>query len=77
MYCEIHASFINNTFINKVRLKLEKKKIRQKLSNTLRLNVHNLKIINFHHPRHNAKIIGNVLKNVQKTSVIILMTLYN
>ena len=26
MYCEIHAFFINNTFINKVRLKLEKKK---------------------------------------------------
>ena len=77
MYCEIHAFFINNTFINKVRLKLEKKKIRQKLSNTLRLNLHNLKIINFHHPRHHAKIIGNVLKNVQKTSVIILMTLYN
>ena len=25
MYCEIHAFFINNTFINKVRLKLEKK----------------------------------------------------
>ena len=77
MYCEIHAFFINNTFINKVKLKLEKKKIRQKLSNTLRLNVHNLKTINFHHPRHHAKIIGNVLKNVQKTSVIILMTLYN
>ena len=26
MYCEIHAFFIKNTFINKVRLKLEKKK---------------------------------------------------
>ena len=77
MYCEIHAFFINNTFINKVRLKLEKKKIRQKLSNTLRLNLHNLKIINFHHPRHHPKIIGNFLKNVQKTNVIVLMTLYN
>ena len=29
MYCEIHAFFINNTFINKVRLKLEKKKKNQ------------------------------------------------
>ena len=30
MYCEIHAFFINNTFINKVRLKLEKKKKKKK-----------------------------------------------
>ena len=42
------------------------KKIKQKLSNSLRLNCHFLKIIRFLHPRYYPKILGDILKNVQK-----------
>ena len=66
---------ISNTFISNARLKLEKNK--QKLSNTLRLNIHNLKIIRFFHPCYHPKIIGDIPKNVQKTSASVLMTLYD
>ena len=44
--------------------------IKQKLSNTQRLNSRFLKIIRFLHPRYHQKIIGDILKNIQKTSVI-------
>ena len=64
------------SFISNARLKLEKKN-RQKLSNTLRLNFLHLKIIHFLHPRYQLKIIGDILKNVQKTSASVLMTLYD
>ena len=49
----------------------------QKLSNTLRVNFGYLKIIRFLHSRDYPKIIEDVLKNVQKTSASILMTLYD
>ena len=42
----------------------------------MRLNFRNLKIICFTQPRNRSKMIGVILKNVQKTSVFILMTLY-
>ena len=47
------------------------KKIEQRLSNTLKLNFCYLKIIFFLHPRYHPKIIGHILKNVQKASVFI------
>ena len=56
--CDIHHSFISNTFISNARLKLAK--IKYKLSSTLRLNFHFLKIIRFFHP----KILGDIQKNV-------------
>ena len=56
---------ISNTLISKARLKLAKK-IKQKLSNTLRLKFCYLKIIRFIHPRYHPKIIGDILKNLQK-----------
>ena len=42
------------------------KKNKQKLSNTLRLNFRYLKIIRFLHRRYLPKIIGDILKNMQK-----------
>ena len=62
--------FISNTFISNTRLKFEKSK--QELSNTLRLNVHCLKIISHLHPRCHPKIIGDARKNIQKTSASVL-----
>ena len=47
------------------------------MSNTLRLNFCYLKIIEFLHPRYLPKILGDILKNVQKASASILMTLYD
>ena len=52
-------------------------KFKQKLSNTLRLNFCCLKIIHFFHPDCHPKIIGDTLKNEQKTSASVLMRLYN
>ena len=43
------------------------KKIKQRLSNTLRLNFCYLKIICFRHPRYHPKRIGHILKNIQKS----------
>ena len=45
------------------------KKNKQKLSNALRLNFDDLKTIHFFHPCYHQKIIGDIFKNVQKTSV--------
>ena len=45
------------------------KKNKQKLSNALRLNFYDLKTIHFFHPCYHQKIIGDIFKNVQKTSV--------
>ena len=60
--------FISNTFLSNARLKLAK--IKQKLSNTLKLNFSYLKIIRFLHP---PKIIGDFLKNVQKNKYVCLI----
>ena len=46
------------------------KKIKQRLSNTLRLNFCYLKIICFRHPRYHPKRIGHILKNIQKSLCI-------
>ena len=63
VYCHIHSLntpfFISNTFISNTRLQLAKNK--QKLSNTLRLNIGYLKIIHYLHPRYHPKIIGHIL----------------
>ena len=75
VYCEMHAFFKGNTFISNVGLKLAK--IKQKLSNTQRLDFLYLKIIHFFNPSYQPKIIGDILKNVQKTSASVLMTLYD
>ena len=40
-------------------------------------NFHYLKIIHILHPRYHPEIIGDIFKNVQKTSAPILMTLYD
>ena len=55
---ELHAFFINKTFISNARLKLAK--IKQKLSNTPKL-----KIIRLLYPRYHPKIIRDILKNVE------------
>ena len=51
------------------------KKIKQKLSSTLRLNIHYLKAIHFLHPRYHPKVIADILKNIQKASASVLMSL--
>ena len=43
----------------------------------MRLNSHFMTIIRFLHPRYHPKTIGDILINVQKTSVSVLMTLYD
>ena len=54
--------FINSTFVSNARLKLAK--IKQKVSNTLRLNFCFLKIARFLHPSYHSKrdILGGILK---------------
>ena len=66
--------FISNTFISNARLKLAK--IKQKLSNTLRLNFRYLKIFRFLYLPY-PKIIEDNLQTVQKPSAPVLMKLYD
>ena len=65
--------FISNTFINTVWLKLAKNQTKAK--HTQRLNFCFLKIICFLPPSYHPKIVGDILKNIQKTSASILMKL--
>ena len=51
--------------MSNARLKLAKK-IKQKLSNTLKLNFLYLKFVSLLHPRYHLKMIGDILKNVQQ-----------
>ena len=67
--------FISNTFISNAQLKLAK--IKQKLSNTLRINFHYLTIICFLHLRYHPEIIGDILITVQMPIASVLMRLYN
>ena len=53
--------FISNTFISNAKLKLVKK-IKEKLSNTLRLNFCFSKIFRFLHLNYYPKVIGGILK---------------
>ena len=62
---QVHVFIIKNAFITNARLKLTKK-IKQMLSNTLKLNFSHLKIINTLHPCCYPKIIGHILNNTQK-----------
>ena len=52
-------------------------KNKQKLNNTLALNFRYLKIICFLHRSYHSTVIGDILKNVQKTSTSALMTLFD
>ena len=61
---QIHAFLKSNTFISNTSC-WNWQKIKQKLSNTLRLNFCYLKIMRFVHPGYHSKIIGDI-KNVQK-----------
>ena len=45
-------------------------KIKQMLSNTLRLNFWYLETIHIHHPGHHPNIIGHTLKNKQKNKCV-------
>ena len=45
-------------------------RVKQILSNTLRLNFWYLKIIRILHPRYHPKIIGHILKNSQKNKYV-------
>ena len=60
--------FISNTFVSNSWLKLAK--IKQRLSNTLRLNFWYLKIIRMFHPRYQPRIIGHILKNKLKNKFL-------
>ena len=51
-------------------------KIKQMLSNTLRLNFYYLKIIRILHPRYHSKITEHVLRISKRTSVSFFMRLY-
>ena len=62
---QVHAFLKSNTFISNTSC-WNWQKIKQKLSNTLRLNFCYLKIMHFVHPRYHSKIIGDIIKNVQK-----------
>ena len=53
----LHAFFISNTFTTNARLILAKK-IKQEISNTLRLKFCYFKIMGFVHPRYHQKITG-------------------
>ena len=53
------------SFRSNARLELGKKSMLE-LSNSLRLSFRYLEIIQFLHPRYHPKIIGEILKNVQK-----------
>ena len=61
---KLHAFFISNTFINMSSWNWQK--IKQKLSNTVKLNFCFLKFIHFHHASYLPKSAGDNLKNIQK-----------
>ena len=65
-----YTFFISNTFISNTRLKLAKNQAKAKQHSETELS----KIIHFHYSRYHLKII-DILKNVQKTSALILITL--
>ena len=66
---EYMICFIRNTFISNVRLKLATK-IKQMLSNTMRLNLCYLKIIHILPLNSHPTIIVNILKNKQKNKCV-------
>ena len=63
-----HFFYLSNTFISNARLKLTK--IKQMLSDTLRLNFCYLKMIHILHPHYHPKLIGHILKIKQKNKCV-------
>ena len=61
----LHALFYKQHFYKQRRVETGKK-IKQKLSNTLRLNLSYLKIIRFLYPLYHPKIIGDIQKKCTK-----------
>ena len=51
------------------------KKIKQMLSNTLRLSFCYFKIIHILHPHYHPEIIGHILKNKQKNKCVCIHTI--
>ena len=66
--------YISNPFISTTMLRLAK--IKQMLSNTLRLSLCYLKTIHIFHPRYHPKIIGHTLKNKQKNKCVCIHEIY-
>ena len=54
-----------------------REKTMQMLSNTMRLNFCNLKIIHILHPRYHPKLIGRTLKVTKRTNLSVFMRLYD
>ena len=69
--------FIYTLFIINNTYKQSQNELGQKLSNSLRLGFHYLKIIRFLHPRYHSQIIEDSLKIVQKINASVLMKLYD
>ena len=72
---EYKLFFISNSFINNARLKFAKNQAKGKQHLEAKLL-----LFEYHwlfHPRYHPKIIGNILKNVQKTGASVLMRLYD
>ena len=65
-----HTRFFNKQHFHKQRKAEIGKKIKQMLSNTLRLNFYYLKIIHILHPCYHPKIIGHILKIKQKSKCV-------
>ena len=71
-YLQQYTFSISNAFVRNTAMKMEKKKKKQKLSNTLRLKFCYLNIICFLHlsffihPCYHRNIIGHIVKNLQK-----------
>ena len=61
--------FYKQHFYNQLQAEIGKK-IKQMLSNTLRPNFRNLKIIHILHPRYHPQIIVHILKNKQKKKYV-------
>ena len=72
-YLQQYTFSISNAFVRNTAMKMEKKKKKQKLSNTLRLKFCYLNIICFLHlsffihPCYHRNIIGHIVKNLQKS----------
>ena len=75
MVTRIQAFFISNTIVSNARLKLAKKKAKatQLAQDELLLLQNYVLFSSTYHP----KIIGDILKNVQKTSTSIEISLYD
>ena len=74
-YLKIYAYFISNTFISNARLKLAKIQAKAKQHPEAELLV--FENYSLFHLGYHPKIMGDVLKNVLKTSVSVLIRLFD